>query len=180
MLRITAELPKMVGTIPTNIVYDHLTQCSRRSPLSYRPAPLPAGRKLASFSRSIPPSFALSINLQTINTRANWLCSGDFLLPRDLPAAHSLATGHCSRATVLPPHASRLTLHASPAGSRHAQTLPAGYCLTPTAELTKTERDPISTNGPSIFSMSPDQAIPPGKSNRFYKFTADLPLTILS
>jgi len=103
----------MVGAIATYIVYDIVTQCSRRSPLSYRPAPLPDGRKLASFSRSIPPSFALSINLQTINTRANWLCSGAFLLPRDLPAAHSLATGHCSRATVLPPHASRLTLHAS-------------------------------------------------------------------
>ncbi len=27
MLRITAELPKMVGTIATYIVYDNLTQC---------------------------------------------------------------------------------------------------------------------------------------------------------
>jgi len=36
---------------------------------------------------------------------------------------------------------------------------PAGYCHPPTAELTNTERDPISTSGPSKFSMSPNQAI---------------------
>src|SRR5271157_5040607 len=42
---------------------------------------------------------------------------------------------------------------------------PAGYCLTPTAELAKTERGPISRSGPSIFSMSPNQAISSEKSN---------------
>ncbi len=30
---------------------------------------------------------------------------------------------------------------------------PAGYCLTPTLELSKTERDPISTIGPSLYSV---------------------------
>ena len=30
---------------------------------------------------------------------------------------------------------------------------PAGYCLTPTPELSKTERDPISTIGPSLYSV---------------------------
>ena len=45
---------------------------------------------------------------------------------------------------------------------------PAGYCLTPTAELAKTERGPISRSGPSIFSMSPNQAIPTEKLIRFF------------
>jgi len=49
---------------------------------------------------------------------------------------------------------------------------PAGYCHPPTTELAKTERSPISTSGPSIFSMSPkfsmlpNQAIPSDKSIR--------------
>src|SRR5271157_3117190 len=42
---------------------------------------------------------------------------------------------------------------------------PPGYCLTPTAELAKTERGPISTSGPSICSMSQNQAIPADKIN---------------
>ncbi len=41
---------------------------------------------------------------------------------------------------------------------------PTGYCLTLTAGLPNTERDPISTSGPSIFSMSPNQAICSDKS----------------
>jgi hypothetical protein len=53
----------------------------------------------------------------------------------------------------------------------------------PTAELSKvskTERDPISTSGPSIFSMSPNRAIPAGKSNFSSPLAAAQPLTILS
>ena len=49
-----------------------------------------------------------------------------------------------------------------------------------TAELAKTERGPISTSGPSIFSMSPNQAIPADKSIRFSPLAAAQPLTILS
>src|SRR5208337_4836804 len=51
---------------------------------------------------------------------ANWLCSGVFLLPRDLPALHSLTTGHCS-------FAPRLTRHAS--GVTRARTLPRWLLL---------------------------------------------------
>src|SRR5208282_2141639 len=53
-----------------------------------------------------------------------------------------------------------------------------------TAELTKTERDPISTSGPSIFSMSPkfsmlpNQAISSDKSIRFSQLAAARSLTI--
>src|SRR5271157_3039076 len=69
--------------------------------------------------------------------------------------------------------AQRLTPHASPAGQAGHRPSPAGYCHPPTAELTKTERDPISTSGPSLFSMSPEfsklpnQAIRADKSVRF-------------
>ncbi len=53
-------------------------------------------------------------------------------------------------------------------------------------ELPKTERDPISTSGPSIFSMTPkfsvlpNQAISSDKSIRFSPLAAARPLTTLS
>ncbi len=86
-------------------------------------------------------------------------------------ATHFLAPGQrgCSTvplATVLPPPAPRPT--PGPAGSGRAQTLPLAYCMQPTAELTKVEQDPISTSGASIFSMSPNQAIPTEKLIRFF------------
>ena len=67
-------------------------------------------------------------------------------------ATHFLAPGQrgCSTvplATVLPPPAPRPP--PGPAGSGRAQTLPR-WLLQPTAELVKTERDPISTSTPSI------------------------------
>jgi hypothetical protein len=57
---------------------------------------------------------------------------------------------------------------------------PAGYCLTPTADLSKTERGPISTSGPSLFSMSPNQAIVSDNSIRFFPLAAAQPLAIRS
>ncbi len=47
-------------------------------------------------------------------------------------------------------------------------------------ELAKTERGPISMSGPSIFSMSPNQAIPAEKLIRFSPLAAAQPLNILS
>ena len=49
-------------------------------------------------------------------------------------------------ATVLPPHAPRRNQR----GQVVRRPFPAGYCLTPTAELAKTERGPISTSGAPI------------------------------
>ena len=66
-------------------------------------------------------------------------------------------------ATVLPPHAPRST--PDQRGQVVRRPSPAGYYLTPTPELAKTERDPISTSGPSLFSMSQNRAIPSDKSN---------------
>jgi len=63
---------------------------------------------------------------------------------------------------------------------------PAGYCHPPTTELPKTERDPISTSGPSMFSMSPkfsmlpNQAISSDKSIRFSPLAAARPQSIRS
>src|SRR5271157_1249816 len=45
-------------------------------------------------------------------------------------------------------HASRSTPHQR--GQVVRRPFPAGYCHSPTAELTKTERDRISTSGPSL------------------------------
>ena len=52
-------------------------------------------------------------------------------------------------ATVLLPHAPRST--PDQRGQDMRRPSPAGYYLTPTPELAKTERDPISTSGSSIF-----------------------------
>ena len=65
-------------------------------------------------------------------------------------------------ATVLPPHAPRRQDQRVQSGHRPS---PAGYFLTPTAGLTKTERSPISTIGLSIFSMSPNRAIRSDRSS---------------
>ncbi len=46
--------------------------------------------------------------------------------------------------------------------------------------LAKTERDPVSTSGASIFSMSQNRAILPDKSIRFSPLAAARPLTIRS
>ncbi len=85
--------------------------------------------------------------------------------------------GHCSPAPRPTPHAPR---RPGPAGSGPAQTLPHWRCLTPTADLAKIERGPISTNGAAIFSMSPNQAIPAERSIRFAPLAAAQPLNILS
>ena len=79
-------------------------------------------------------------------------------------------TGHLLLTTILTPHA--LTPPEPPtagtSGVRPAQTLPLASCMQPTAELVMTERDPISMSGSSIFSMSPNQAIPTEKLIRFF------------
>jgi len=127
-----------------------------------------------------------------------------FFLPRDLPALHSLATDHWPLATLFCPFslAARsprfaftghwpLFLRSTPHAPRQRvqaghRPSPAGYCHPPTAELTKTERGPISTSGPSIFSMSPkfsvlpNQAISSDKSIRFSPLAAARSLTTLS
>jgi len=75
--------------------------------------------------------------------------------------------------------ATTLTLHAHQRGQVVRRPFPAGYCHSPTAQMPKTERDRISTSGPSIFSMSPNRAIASGKSN-FSSPLATRPLTIRS
>jgi hypothetical protein len=49
-----------------------------------------------------------------------------------------------------------------------------------TTELAKTERGLISMSGSSIFSMSPNQAIPAEKSIRFSPLAATQPLKTLA
>src|SRR5271165_4837518 len=75
-------------------------------------------------------------------------------------AAHFLAPGKrgwSPLATVLPSHAPRSASHAVTSGVRScADPSPAGYCLTPTAELPRILRGPITPTGPPLYSMSPD------------------------
>jgi len=136
------------------------------------------------FSCSIPPSFVLSRLIPVINTTSNWLCSDAFLSLRvtSLRIYWPLTTDHSSRATG---HYSLATRHNLPpsAGTSGVRSCadppPRLCCLTPTADLSETERGPISTNGLYI-SMSQNQAIPAEKSNRCSLLAAVGPLTILS
>ena len=66
-----------------------------------------------------------------------------FSIAASFVSSISLATDHHSPVP-------RSTPHAGPAGSGPAQPFPAGYCPTPTDELAKTERGPISTSGPFL------------------------------
>jgi hypothetical protein len=88
-------------------------------------------------------------------------------------------------ATVLPPHALRPATHAlRSTPDRRGQVVrrpsPTGYCLTPTADLSKIKRVLITTNGPSIFNMSPNRAILAEKLIRCSLLATVGPLTILS
>ena len=120
---------------------------------------------MGSFSLWIPPSFVLSPNVPVTNAQSIWLRFGAFLSPpaRFLrihwpfcfrPTLHApRPTPHAPRPT---PHASRPTAPRPTGGVRScAGPSPAGECLTPTAvtptaELRKTERGPISRSGLSI------------------------------
>ena len=90
-------------------------------------------------------------------TRETWLG----WRPTSLWPLFSRSTLHASR---LPPHAPRPT--PDQRGEVVRRRFPAGHCLTPTVELAKTERGPISTSGPFL-SMAAHQAIPPEKSISF-------------
>jgi hypothetical protein len=105
-----------------------------------RTAPHPAGRELGSFSCSIPPSFVVSRNVLMINTRANWLRFGAFLslLPLSLQFHWPLFFRHWQLFSDLTPHVPPST--PVQRGQALRRPSPAGYCLTPTAELAKIER----------------------------------------
>ncbi len=90
--------------------------------------------------------------------------------------SHSLATDywplfscHGPLSSCFTPHAPRSTPpSAGTSGVRSCANPPPLASLSPTVGLPKTERDPISTSGASIFSMSPNQAIPTEKLIRFF------------
>src|SRR5271157_196780 len=90
----------------------------------------------------------------------------------------SLAAGNWLLTAILPSHAPHPT--PVPAGSGRAQTLLHWLLSDTDRQLSKTERGPISTNCPSILSISPNQAIPAEKSIRCSLLAAVGPLTILS
>src|SRR5208283_1585210 len=89
-----------------------------------------------SFRGVLPPSGPQIIaesgmGYPLLGTRETWVVSTVLLAP------------------VLPPRAPRRR-PPGPAGQALSRPSAAGYCLTPTADLSKTQRDPISTSGPSI------------------------------
>ncbi len=108
----------------------------------HAPRPLAPAGNWVRFSCSIRPSFVLSHNMPIINATDKLASFWRFSI-----TASSLASG--SLAIMLSLHASRSTTP-DQRGQIVRKPSPAGYCQTPTTELGKTERDPISTIGPSI------------------------------
>ena len=95
---------------------------------------LPPAGNWVRFSCSIPLLFVLSHNMPMINTTSKLASFWRFsLTTSSLPSA-LLATMLSPHAPC--PHAPRRDQR----GQVRAQTFPAGYCLTPTAQLPKTER----------------------------------------
>ena len=95
---------------------------------------LPPAGNWVRFFCSIPPLFVLSHSLPMINTTGKLASFGRF----SITANFSLRL-HWPLATILSPLATISCRPPGPAGSGRAQTLPAGYCLPPTAELRKIE-----------------------------------------
>ena len=91
---------------------DHITPSARGNAtgpdhLTLACISLPPAENWVRSACQIPPWFVVNFYLSTTNTRANWLCSGAFLLPPISPASHSLATDHWLLTTVLAPLATR-------------------------------------------------------------------------
>src|SRR5271157_3951300 len=74
----------------------------------------------------------------------------------------------------------RLTKNSGFSGKTRSDRSGPSCSQTGCTQLTKTERGPTSTSGPSIFSMSPNRAIASGKSNFSSPLAAARPLTIRS
>jgi len=107
-----------------------------------------------------------------INTTGKLASFWRFSLTTGSLPSDSLTTGHCSfDPRRHPPYQQ---------GQVVRRPFPAGYCLTLTPDLSKTERGPISMSDPSTLSMSPNQATLAEKSIRFSPLAAAPPLNILS
>src|SRR5271157_4165248 len=130
-------------------------------------------RDQAGSSHTYLRRIAAGRNMSMINTTSNWLA----LFTHSLFRLFLAFAGHWSLSSRPTPHAPR---RQGQRGQVVRRPSPTGYCLTPTADLSKIGRGPISTNGPSILSMSPNQAIPAEKSIRCSLLAAVGPLTILS
>ena len=77
----------------------------------------------------------------------------------------SLTIGHYPLASRPTPH---VALRWGQRGQVVRRPSPTGYCLTPTADLPKTERDPISTNGHSIIHYVTEPGNSCGKIKPFF------------
>ena len=146
------------------------------------PRPMPPAGNWLRFACSISPLFVLSHSLPMVNTMGKLALFWRFSITASFNSSISLATGYWLLTTILTPHA--LTPPEPPtagtSGVRPCADPPAGYCMQPTAELVKAERDPISTSGPSIQVCHRTRRFLQAKSIRFFPLAAAQPLTILS
>ncbi len=157
-----------------------------------RPMP-PAGNRLR-FACSIPPLFVLCHSLPRVNTMGKLALFGRFSITFVSTSSISPATGYWPLATVLmpltaarhtplPPDslATVLPPSASPARSGRAQALPRWLLPSTDRRIGNDRTGPDLDDRPlSIFSMSPNRAIPSDKFNFCSPLAAAQPLTVLS
>ena len=141
---ITLHDPRLT---PTSVADDGRGQETLAEPAQQFSRHSPRAENWVCFPARTAPLFVLSHYVPMVNTTSNWLCFGPFLSPPvpSLRIHWPLTTGHYSRATrhsPLPP-----------------KTLPRWLLPATDRPIAKNRSDPISTSGPSIFSMSPKQAI---------------------
>jgi hypothetical protein len=143
------------------------------------------GRKLGSFSCSIPPSFVLSHNMPMTNTTSNWLRFGAFLSP--LAPSFRIHWPQFSRHSPLATRHSPLATRHSPLATRHSPLATTSYdppplaTLPPTAELQRPNGTRSRRALPLCYYVTePGDSC--GQIKQFFLFplAADQPLTILS
>ena len=145
---------------------------------------MPPAENWLRFSCSIPPLFVLSHSLPKVNTMGKLALFWRFSITANFISSISLATGYRLMTTILTPHA--LTPHATRATYRRDQRgqavrRPSRWLLHATSRrIDKVRTGPDLDERPSIFSMSPNQAIPAAKLIRFFPLAAAQQSTILT
>jgi len=148
------HLPSAIRHPPFVICHPPFVICHLSSAISPSPFPVP-NSAFRIFSRAEQATQSLAqrkrgwpLSARPLSTRV-----GPFRLsfstPLLSPPVRSLHfTGHWPQTTVLPLLAPQAAARRDQRGQVVRRRCPAGYCLTPTAEFPKSERDPISTSGP--------------------------------
>jgi len=132
-----------------------------------RRSPLATGRKLALFSGSNSPPFALNSEVSMTNTRANWLCFATFRHGSKAVHSSGVADVDARRATPADPRLRRWGL----AGYRQVDPQPSRSCHSRSSG-SRTIPDPLRAKlvAESASGMASASTSPPGATRNGVRF----------